>query len=130
MLSKKLNLSDEQVLFYANEVVTKGWDRDLLTNAIKLKTHENQKPALPDNNFSTALPVPQANYANEVFRSSYNLGFLGITEPVAELELERRLVEKVKLILPKQELEKVVKDEIAIYERDQRQGLNNLSEDG
>ena len=237
MLSKKLDLSDEQVLFYANEVVTKGWDRDLLTNAIKLKSHENQKPALPDNNFSTALPVPQANYANEVFRSTYNLGFLGITEPVAELELERRLVEKVKLfllelgkgftyignqhvleyngkeskvdmlffhrglrclvaidlkiggfkpeyagkmnyylslldrlergqdenrsigiilcaekdhvevelaledigkpigvadyqlILPKQELEKVVKDEIAIYERDQQQRLNNSSEE-
>lgn len=99
MLSKKLNLTDEQVMFYANEVVSKGWDRDLLTNAIKLKTHENHTLALPDNNFSAALPVPQANYANEVFRNSYNLGFLGITEPVAELELERRLVEKVKLFL-------------------------------
>ena len=192
---------------------------------------------LPDNNFSTTLPAPQANYANEVFRSNYNLGFLGVTEPIAELELERRLVEKVKLfllelgkgftfignqhvlefngkeskvdllffhrglrclvaidlkigafqpeyagkmnyylslldrlergedenrsigiilcaekdhlevelaledmgkpigvaeyqlILPKQELEKVVKDEIAIYERDQQQSLNNPSED-
>lgn len=71
----------------------------MLTNAIKLKTYENQIPALHDNNFSTALPIPQANYANEIFRSSYNLGFLGITEPVAELELERRLVEKVKLFL-------------------------------
>lgn len=99
MLSKKLNLTDEQVMFYANEVVSKGWDRDLLTNAIKLKTHENHTLALPDNNFSAALPVPQANYANEVFRNSYNLGFLGIIEPVAELELERRLVEKVKLFL-------------------------------
>ena len=28
-----------------------------------------------------------------------NLGFLGVTEPIAELELERRLVEKVKLFL-------------------------------
>ena len=33
------------------------------------------------------------------------------------------------LILPKQELEKVVKDEIAIYERDQQQRLNNSSEE-
>ena len=99
MLSKKLNLTDEQVLYYANEVVIKGWDRDLLMNAIKLKMHENQTPILPDNNFSATLPVPQANYANEVFRNNYNLGFLGVTEPIAELELERRLVEKVKLFL-------------------------------
>ena len=99
MLSKKHNLTDEQVLYYANEVIAKGWDRDLLMNAIKLKMHENQTPVLPDNNFSTTLPVLQANYANEVFRDNYNLGFLGVTEPIAELELERRLVEKIKLFL-------------------------------
>jgi len=34
-----------------------------------------------------------------VLKSTYNLGFLGVTEPVLELELERRLVEKVKLFL-------------------------------
>ena len=34
--------------------------------------------------------------ANEVFKSSYNLGFLRITEPVKELELEKRLVSKIK----------------------------------
>ena len=237
LLNKKLGLSDDQILYYAQQVVAKGWNRDLLLNAIKLKMHENQTLALPDNNFSSTLPAPQANYANEVFRSNYNLGFLGVTEPIAELELERRLVEKVKLfllelgkgftfignqhvlefngkeskvdllffhrglrclvaidlkigafkpeyagkmnyylslldrlergedenrsigiilcaekdhlevelaledmgkpigvaeyqlILPKQELEKVVKDEIAIYERDQQQSLNNPSED-
>ena len=33
---------------------------------------------------------------NEVFKSSYNLGFLRITEPVKELELEKRLVSKIK----------------------------------
>lgn len=38
-------------------------------------------------------------YANEVFRSGYNLGFLGVTEPILELELEQRLVEKIKLFL-------------------------------
>lgn len=106
MLSKKHELTDEQVLFYANEVIAKGWDRNLLLNAIKLKMHESITPVLPDNNFSTALPEPQANYANEVFRSNYNLGFLGVTESIAELELERRLVEKVKLFLWANSLER------------------------
>lgn len=40
--------------------------------------------------------MTQADYANEVFKSSYNLGFLGITKPVRELELEKRLVSKIK----------------------------------
>jgi predicted nuclease of restriction endonuclease-like (RecB) superfamily len=35
-------------------------------------------------------------YANEVFKDNYNLGFLGITTPVKELELEKRLTEKIK----------------------------------
>lgn len=42
------------------------------------------------------LPILQADYANEVFKSSYNLGFLGITEPLKELELEKRLVSKIR----------------------------------
>ena len=38
-------------------------------------------------------------FANEVFRSGYNLGFLGIKDPIMETELENRLVEKVKQFL-------------------------------
>lgn len=38
-------------------------------------------------------------------------------------------VAEYQLILPKQELEKVVKDEIAIYERDRQQSLNSPTED-
>lgn len=97
LMSKELN--DEAVLYYANETVAKGWNRDLLLNAIKMEMHLTQKPVVVDNNFAQVLPATQAMYANEVFRSGYNLGFLGVTEPLAELELERRLVEKIKLFL-------------------------------
>ena len=38
-------------------------------------------------------------FANEVFRSGYNLGFLGVKDPILETELEARLVEKVKQFL-------------------------------
>lgn len=34
-----------------------------------------------------------------MFRSSYNLGFLGVTSSILELELEQRLVEKIKFFL-------------------------------
>jgi predicted nuclease of restriction endonuclease-like (RecB) superfamily len=86
----------EEVAFYANEVVTKGWSRDLLLNAIKMNMYSSTEKQLKTNNFSTTLPKTSAEYANEVFKSSYNLGFLGITEPVKERELENRLITKIR----------------------------------
>ena len=83
------------MLFYAKETRSKGWNRDLLLNAIKLKMYETQALAKVDNNFDRTLPAEQAKYANEVFSSSYNLGFLGVTSPILELELEDRLVKAI-----------------------------------
>ena len=77
LLSKRLN--DETTPYYAQETVTKGWNRDLLLNAIKLNMYEAQALARVDNNFGRTLPAEQAQYANEVFGSSYALGFLGVT---------------------------------------------------
>lgn len=85
----------DAVEFYANEVITKGWSRDLLLNAIKMDSY-NQQKQLKANNFEQTLPTISAHYANEVFKDTYNLGFLGITTPLKELELEKRLIEKIK----------------------------------
>lgn len=52
-----------------------------------------------NDDFKQTLPATQATYANEVFRSGYNLGFLGVKDPILETELEARLVEKVKQFL-------------------------------
>ena len=58
--------------------------------------HKNE---LRDNNFSKTLPSVLAEQANAILKDSYNLGFLGITEPVAELELEKRIIEKIKIFM-------------------------------
>lgn len=58
--------------------------------------HKNE---LRDNNFSKTLPSVQVEHANAILKDSYNLGFLGITEPVAELELEKRIIEKIKIFM-------------------------------
>ena len=89
------NLDDSATLYYAQETIAKGWNRDLLLNAIKLNMYESQLATKVDNNFSRTLPMEQAQYANEVFSSSYNLGFLGVTSPILELELEDRLVKAI-----------------------------------
>ena len=78
--------------------MSKGWNRELLSSAISLQMHKS-KDALSDNNFEKTLPSTQAMFANEIFRSGYNLGFLGIKKNILETELEARLVEKVKQFL-------------------------------
>ena len=45
------------------------------------------------------MPEDLQEQADEILKSTYNLEFLGISKPVKELELERRLVEKIKLFL-------------------------------
>ncbi len=88
-------LDDKAVIYYAHESVAKNWSRDLLLNAIKMEMHKTHALTNTDNNFNETLPAAQAQYANEVFKDTYNLGFLGVTEPLLELELERRLVAKI-----------------------------------
>jgi predicted nuclease of restriction endonuclease-like (RecB) superfamily len=88
--------SFEAVEYYAGEVISKGWSRDLLLNAIKMDSFSKVQNYISTNNFKQTLPPKSADYANEVFKSSYNLGFLGITEPVKELELEKRLISKIR----------------------------------
>ena len=95
LLIMSKNLSEEETLFYASEVISKGWSREMLLHAIKGNYYATLQATPKSNNFTETLPEPVAAYANEVFRSRYNLGFLGVTEPIKELELERRLVDKI-----------------------------------
>lgn len=88
-------VSDEKVIFYSNEVIEKGWSQEMLLNAIKMDTFAFQEQ-LKSNNFEEILPKPHSKFANEVFRNSYNLGFLGVVDPMLEMNLEKRLVERIK----------------------------------
>ena len=42
MLLLSKGLDDDATLYYATKTVEKGWNRDLLLNAIKLKMYETQ----------------------------------------------------------------------------------------
>lgn len=89
----------EAVNFYATQTIEKGWSRDLLLNAIKMDSFGQMQEQIKSHNFNETLPIPNADYANTVFKDNYNLGFLSITEPVREFELEKRLIEKIKLFV-------------------------------
>ena len=97
LINKKL--SDDESYFYAKEAVNNHWNRNLLLNAIKMDSYSLSKNTFRDNNFNQTLPAIQAEQANEILKDSYNLGFLGVTQPLSELELEKRLMEKIKIFM-------------------------------
>ena len=97
LINKKLD--DEQTFYYAKESFENGWNRDLLLNAIKMDSYSLHKNEILDNNFSETLPAEYAAQANEILKDTYNLGFLGITRPVEERELEKRIIEKIKIFM-------------------------------
>lgn len=98
-LITKLGDNDAAIAYYAQEIIDKGWSRETLEGAVAMEMHRHLPNVNTANNFSTTLPIPNNQYANEVFKDTYNLGFLGIADQVLEVELEKRLVEKIKLFL-------------------------------
>lgn len=72
-LMRKFGDDDKTILYYAQEITSKGWNRELLSSAISLQTHK-RKNEPSDNNFE-------------------------LKDPILETELEARLVEKVKQFL-------------------------------
>ena len=98
-LMSKFEDNDVAIEYYASKYCEKGWSRDMLINAISMKMHERLPETNTSNNFALTLSDENAAYANEVFKDTYCMGFLGATEPLRELELERRLVEKIKSFL-------------------------------
>ena len=88
-----------EALYYVEAAVKMGWTRNLLLNFIKADSYRNAKLLPKANNFKRALPETMQEQANEILKSSYSLDLFGITKPLKELELEKRIVEKIKLFL-------------------------------
>lgn len=91
----RYDLSAEHVFFYANEILNKGWSLDMLNLALKSEYHLSIQASEKSNNFAVTMSGENAEYANEIFRSRYHLGFIDAVEPLKELDLERHLVNKI-----------------------------------
>ena len=91
----RYDLSAEHVIFYANEILNKSWSLDMLNLALKSEYHLSIQASEKSNNFAITMSEENAEYANEIFRSRYHLGFIDAIEPLKELDLERHLVNKI-----------------------------------
>ena len=90
------SIENNAAFFYAEKAISLGWSRDILLNYLKADAYNAEQKLPKLHNFKETLPEVLAEHANDMLKSSYNLGFLGLTKSVRENELEKRLVEKIK----------------------------------
>ncbi len=86
----------EERKYYLQATAQMGWSRNVLINQIKANAFKRQKQLPKQHNFKKALPAHLQEQADEMLKSTYNLGFLGINKPIHERQLESRLIEKLK----------------------------------
>ncbi|MBV6439397.1 MAG: putative nuclease YhcG [Saprospiraceae bacterium] len=89
----------EERLYYIEATAKMAWSRDVLLNQIKAGAYERHLLQPKQSNFDLTMPENLAEQANEALKSSYSLEFLGIGRQVFELELENRLLQKLKEFL-------------------------------
>ncbi|WP_068084032.1 PDDEXK nuclease domain-containing protein [Novosphingobium rosa] len=87
----------EQRLWYARQVVENGWSRNVLAHQIESNLFGRQGKALT--NFSRTLPAPQSDLAQEIIKDPYSFDFLGLGAEITERELEKGLLEHLRLLI-------------------------------
>jgi predicted nuclease of restriction endonuclease-like (RecB) superfamily len=97
IISKAKSLKEAE--FYTESAIENGWTRDILFNFIKSSLYIRSNIQPKQHNFVQTLPELLQEQADEMLKSEYNLGFLGINRHIKERELENALVEKIKLFL-------------------------------
>lgn len=83
--------------WYAAAALEFGWSRDVLALQIDGQAHKRQGKAI--SNFHRTLPPPQSDLAQQATRDPYQFGFLSLTQPFVEREVERQLVANVRELL-------------------------------
>ena len=85
--------------YYLRATAEMGWSRNVLLNQIKANAYERQQLLPKQHNFQEALPVHMAEQADKAMKDVYMLDFLGITKPVLECVIEKRMVAAIKDVL-------------------------------
>ncbi|MBW3599948.1 MAG: DUF1016 family protein [Planctomycetes bacterium] len=81
-------------LWYVQKTIENGWSRNVLVHQIQSNLHTRQGQA--PNNFSTTLPAPQSDLAQQLLKDPYNFEFLALADEVRETELQRELLDHLR----------------------------------
>jgi predicted nuclease of restriction endonuclease-like (RecB) superfamily len=92
---QKVKSFDARV-WYLEATARYGWSRNILLNQIKTNAYSRNVLEKKSHNFHSVLPPKLANNAQEALKGEYNLEFLGIRNEIQEMELESRLIERLR----------------------------------
>ncbi len=85
--------------YYLKTTIEMGWSRNVLIHQIESQAYERHQLADKQHNFKKALPQHLAEQADQAMKDVYMLDMLGVEKPVLEVELESRMVAKVKDVM-------------------------------
>ena len=83
----------QKALFFVNQTLENGWSRAMLLNWIDTCLYERQGKALT--NFSSVLPAPDSDSAQEVTKDPYSFAFTGIRGKYNEKKLKDALLTNI-----------------------------------
>ena len=83
----------QKALFFVNQTLENGWSRAMLLNWIDTCLYERQGKALT--NFSSVLPAPDSDLAQEVTKDPYCFAFAGIRGKYNEKKLKDALLTNI-----------------------------------
>ena len=89
----------DERLYYLTETRSQGWSRVTLEAQIRSNTYKRHRLGDKQHNFEVTLPKHLAEQAEQSLKDIYVFDMLGIAEPVLELEIERRMVERIKDVI-------------------------------
>jgi len=96
VIVRKIKAVDE-ALFYVQKTIQNNWSRAVLTHHIEGGLYRREGKAV--SNFSTTLPEPQSDLAQQILKDPYNFDFLTLREKYNENELENALINHVSKFL-------------------------------
>lgn len=83
----------EQAQFYIGQTLEQGWSRDVLALQLKSRLHERSGKAI--SNFTSTLPAPQSDLAQQTLKDPYTFDFIELTTPYNERDVERQLTQHI-----------------------------------
>jgi predicted nuclease of restriction endonuclease-like (RecB) superfamily len=85
--------SEQRRLWYAQATIEHGWSRNVLVHWIESDLFERQGKATT--NFTSSLPPPQSDLANELLKDPYHFEFLTLAKDAEERALQKGLLEHI-----------------------------------
>lgn len=83
--------------WYIRQTIQHGWSRNILVHQIESNLYKRQGKAIT--NFDRTLPAPQSELAHQILKDPYVFDFLSIGKEAKERDLEKALLEQIRLFL-------------------------------